>query len=58
MNSPIFETEIKRLNRRFALENRKVLLLMDNCACHGSVMDLELSCIKVRRRTRASFGPR
>ena len=47
MDGKIFKSIMHRLNLHFAAANRKVLILMDNCACHGPVFDMDLTCIKV-----------
>jgi DDE superfamily endonuclease. len=47
MDTTIFESIMRRFNRQFALAGRKVLFLMDNCSCHATAIDLELSAVKV-----------
>lgn len=37
----LFERYIRKLDRKFARQNRKVIFFVDNCGAHGSVPNLE-----------------
>ncbi|XP_049271361.1 tigger transposable element-derived protein 4-like [Rhipicephalus sanguineus] len=37
----LFEQYVRRLDRKFARQHRKVILFVDNCGAHGSVPNLE-----------------
>lgn len=37
----IFESYVRRLDRKFDLEGRKILLFVDNCAAHGHINNLK-----------------
>ena len=40
MDSQIFEEWVRKLDRTFRMEGRKIALLIDNCPVHPSVSDL------------------
>ncbi|XP_037505778.1 tigger transposable element-derived protein 4-like [Rhipicephalus sanguineus] len=37
----LFEAYVRKLDRRFEQQNRRVLLFVDNCAVHGHIKDLK-----------------
>ena len=45
--SEIFETVLSKLDRKLVFENRKVILFLDNAACHPESMDDKFSNIKI-----------
>ena len=40
MDSQIFEEQVRKLDRTFRMEGRKIALLVDNCPAHPFVSDL------------------
>ena len=47
MTSELFSFWLKDLNKKMMMEKRKILLLVDNAACHNSGLELELSNVEV-----------
>ena len=47
MNGEIMELILTKLNHRFALLRRKLLLLMDNAGCHPGELKGKFSNIKI-----------
>lgn len=45
MTSEIFESELRKWNNELRYENRKIILLVDNCPAHPDVKNLD--CIKL-----------
>ena len=40
MNSEIFEEWVRKLDRKFRADNRKIALIIDNCPTHPSISNL------------------
>ena len=47
MTSEVFETVLSKLHRKIVFENRKVILFLDNTACHPESMDDKFFNIKI-----------
>ena len=48
MIGPLFEDWLKDVNRKMASQNRKILMLVDNCSAHNSAAEMVLTHFELR----------
>ena len=48
MIGPLFEDWLKDVNRKMASQNRKILMLVDNCSAHNSAAEMALTHFELR----------
>ena len=57
MDSQIFEEWVRKLDRTFRMERRKIALLIDNCPAHPSVSDLNVQLVFLPPNTISVLQP-